>query len=158
RLGIPVDIAVLQADLQYAQEHCEVWSTLRCLEAFAELALDKSETDECMAYADQLLALATRGELREVMGQAHRLRGLAFLAAQAYKSARKALTQALTLAEQIGRVRLAWECHQALARVAAAVGDGRGQNEQLARAHALADQIMENLRGMGLTLNLNADQ
>ncbi|NDP40221.1 MAG: AAA family ATPase [Rhodoferax sp.] len=158
RLGIPIDRAALQAALQYSQDHSEVWSTLHCLEAFAELALVNGDTEGCVSYADQLLALASRGELRELMGQAHRLRGLAWLAAHVYESARKELTLALTLAEQIGRVRLAWECHRALARVAAALGDGRGQNDRQARARALVDQIAENLRGSGLTSNFGADQ
>ncbi len=157
RLGIPIDRAALQAALQYSQDHSEVWSALRCLEAFAELALANGDTDGCVTYADQLLALASRGELRELMGQAHRLHGLAWLAVNAYESARKELTLALTLAEQIGRIRLAWECHRALARVAAALGDGRGQNDRQARARALVDQIAENLGGSGLMFNLGVD-
>ncbi len=158
RLGLPVDRAALQAALQYSQDHSEVWSTLRCLEAFAELALVNGDTDECVSYADQLLALAARGELRELMGQAHRLRGLAWLAAQAYESARKELMLALTLAEQIGRIRLAWACHRALASVAAALGDEPGQNDRQARARALADQMTGGLAGSGLTANFGADQ
>lgn len=153
RLDMPVDRAALQADLQYAQAHSEVWSTLRCLEAFAELALVDGNADGCIAHANQLLALASRCDLRELMGQAHRLRGLAWFAVHAYESARDELMLALTLAKQIGRVRLAWDCHRVLAQVAAALGDGDDQNDQ--QAHQLADQIVENLRGTGLTSNLD---
>jgi len=154
RLGMDIDRAALQAALQYAQDHSEVWSTLRCLEAFAELMLVDGNTDECVNYADQLLALASHGELRELMGQAHRLRGLAWFAAHAYESACKALTQGLMLAQQIGRVRLALDCHLALARVAAARGDGGDQNDRQARA--LVDQMLKNLRGSELISNLEA--
>jgi tetratricopeptide (TPR) repeat protein len=151
RLGLPVDQAALQAALQYAQEHSEAWLTLRCLEALAELALARGDGAGCITHADQLLALAARGGLRELMGQAHRLRGLAQLAGNAYEAARRELTLALTLAEQIGRIRLAWDCQLALARTAAALGDAQGRDHQLARARALADQMAGSLAGSGLT-------
>jgi len=104
--------------------------TLRCLEVLAELALANGDVDGCITHADQLLALATRGDMRALVGQAHRLRGLAWLAVNAFESAQNELTLAVTLAEQTGRGRLAWECHGALARVAAALGDGAGKKQQ----------------------------
>jgi tetratricopeptide (TPR) repeat protein/transcriptional regulator with XRE-family HTH domain len=156
QLGAPVDLAALRAALKYSQDHSEVWSALRCLEALAEAALVRADSDECVIYADQLLALASRSGLREQMGQAHRLRGLACLTAHSHESACEELTLALTLAQQVGRVRLAWDCHRALARVALAVGDRSSQNDQQARA--LVDQIVENLRGSGLTCNLETEQ
>lgn len=158
RLGIPCDRVALQAAWQHAQDHGEAWLALRCLEAFAELALATGDADECITYSDQLLALASRGDLRELIGQARRLRGLAWLAARAHESARTELTLALTLAEQIGCVRLTWECHRALARVAAALGDAAGKNDSEARARKLADQMTESLRGSGLISNLAAHQ
>lgn len=157
RLGIPCDQAALQAARQYAQDHSEAWLTLRCMEALAESALANGDADGCTAYADQLLALASRGDMRELIGQARRLRGLAWLAVNAYEAARKELTLAVTLAEQIGRVRLAWECHGALARAAAALGDERGKTDSEARTRELADQIAQNLRSSGVTFNLEAD-
>ena len=156
RLGIACDQAALQAARQYAQDHSEAWLTLRCMEALAEWALARGDADACMAYADQLLALASRGDMRELIGQAHRLRGLAWLAVNAYESARADLTLAVTLAEQIGRVRLAWECHGALARVAAALCDESGKTDSETRAGALADQIAHNLRSSGVNFNLQA--
>ena len=158
RLGIPGDQTALQAAQQYSQDHSEVWLTLRCTEALAESALANGDADGCITYADQLLSLAARGDMREMIGQAHRLRGLAWLSVNAYESARKELTLAVTLAQQIGRVRLVWECHRALARAAAALGDGSGENEQQARARELAARIVENLCGSGLTSNWEADQ
>ena len=158
RLGVPTDRAALLAAQQYTQDHSETWLTLRCLEALAELALASGDADGCFTQADQLLALAARGDLRELIGQAHRLRGLAWLAGKAYGSARDELTLAVTLAEQIGCVRLARECHSALARVAVALGDGSGENAQRASARVLAAQVAENLRGSGLISNLESDQ
>lgn len=154
RLGIAGDQAALQAAGQYAQDHSEAWLTLRCLEALAEWALANGDAEGCITQADQLLALASRGDLRELTGQAHRLRGLAWLALNAHEAARKELTLGLSLAEQIGRVRLAWECLRALARVATALGDGSGENNSEVRAHALAARIAESLRGSGLTSSL----
>ena len=158
RLGIACDLAALQAAQRYAQDHSEAWLTLRCLEALAESALKNGDAHGCIRYADQFLSLASRGDMREMIGQAHRLRGLAWLDANAYEAARKELTLAVTLAEQIGRVRLAWECYCALARVAAALGDGSGKSDSEARARELHCQIAQNLRGSGLTSNLAADQ
>ena len=80
RLGLPRNQAALQSALQYAQEHNEVWMTVRCLEVLAELALSNGYAQACITYADQLLSLASHGEMREMMGQAHRLRGMANVA------------------------------------------------------------------------------
>ena len=156
RSGVPVDLAALLGALRYAQDHSETWLTLRCMEALAELALSNGDAQGCITYADELLVLAASGDIQELIGQAHRLRGLACLAVDTYAPARKELTQSLALAEQIGRVRLAWDCHLALARVAAALGDANSEHDQLASASALAARIAENLRGSGLTSNLEA--
>ena len=158
RLGNQIDRAALLTAAQYSQDHSEAWLTLRCLEALAESALANGDADGCITYADQLLALAARGDMRELIGQAHRLRGLAWLAVNAHESARTELALGLRLAEQIGRVRLAWQCHRALARAAAALGDEIGKNNSEARARALADQMVDSLHGSGLTASLEVDQ
>ena len=158
RLGTPCDQAALQAALQYAQDHSEVWLTLRCLEALAESAWANGDAPGCTDYADQLLALASRGDLRELIGAAHRLRGLAHHMLGAYESARQTLTLALTLAEQIGRIRLAWSCQRALAGVAAALKDEGAHNESEGRARELADRMAERLGGSGLTFNRDSHQ
>ena len=80
RLGLPHNQAALLSALQYAQDHDEVWMSARCLEVLAELALAKGDVQACIAYADRLLSLASRGEMREMMGQAQRLRGMANVA------------------------------------------------------------------------------
>lgn len=158
RLGMACDQSALQAAWRYAQDHQEVWMTLRCLEALAESALARGDTHGCTTYADQLLALASRGDLRELMGAAHRLRGLARLTDHACESARQALTLAVTLAEDIGRIRLAWACHRALARVAAALGDQMAHNDSEGRARELADRMVQGLGGSGLTVSLETGQ
>jgi tetratricopeptide (TPR) repeat protein len=152
RLGRPCDRAALLAAQQYAQDYSEAWLSLRCLEALAELALASGDAHGCIVHADALLALASHGDLRELAGQAHRLRGLARLAILAHEPAREALLLALELAEQIGSVRLAWACHRALAQVAAALGDGGGQNASEARARSLAEQMGGSLAGSGLVM------
>ena len=156
RSGVPVGLAALQGALQYSQDHSETWLTLRCLQALAETALANGDADGCTRYADRLLALASSGNMRELIAQAHRLRGLACFAVDGYEPARKELIEALTLAQPIGKIRLAWDCHLALARVAAALGDANSEHDQLASASALAARIAENLRGSGLTSNLEA--
>ena len=153
RLGIPCDQAALQAAWQYAQDHSEVWLTLRCLEALAESALANADALGCITHADQLLVLASRGGLREMSGAAHRLRGLAHLILRAYESAREELTRAVTLADQIGRIRLAWACQLALAQVASALGDRGAHREREGRARELADRMAESLGGSGLTFH-----
>ncbi len=158
RLGTPCDQAALQAAWQYARDHSEVWLTVRCLEALAESALANSDAPGCITYADQLLALASRGDLRDMRGQAHRLRGLAHLLLRACEPARQALTLAVALAEQTGRIRLAWDCHRALARIAAAVGNDGARQEREGRARELAERMAAGVGGSGLTFNLDPDQ
>ena len=160
RLGTPADQTVLQAALQYVKDHSEGWLELRCLEALAESARASGQTQECIAHADQLASLATLtpgSGLREMLARAHRVRGLAWLTAGHHESARQELTLALTLAEQIDQIRLAWECHRALASLAGERGDETRKSRHAARARGHADKITESLRGSGLTSNLDAD-
>ena len=156
RSGIPGDLAALLGALRYSQDHSEAWLSLRCMEALAETALASGDVDGCRRYADQLLALASKGNMRELIGQAQRLRGLAYLAVDAYPPARNELMQSLALAEQIGKIRLALDCHLALERVPAALGDANFERDQPVNVSALEAQIAENLRGSGLTSNLKA--
>ena len=157
RLGIPCDQTALQAAAQCSHEHSEAWLTLRCLEALAELALVNGDAHGCIVHADQLMALASGGDMRELVGQAHRLRGLAWLAVKAYEPARTELMRALTLAEQLGRIRLAWDCQIGLARLCAALGDAIGEKARRAIARGLVAQITEHLHGSGLACNLAVD-
>ena len=158
RLGVPCDLSRLQEALQYSQDYREGWLASRCMEALAESALADGDAQGCISHADQLLALASRGGMRALIGQAHGLRGRALLAVNSYQAARKELTQAVRLAKQLGRVRLAWECHRALAQVATALNDRGDESDQRASVCALAAQIAENLRGSGLMSHWEADQ
>ncbi len=158
RLGIPCDQAVLESAQQYAQEHSEGWLTLCCLDALAELALVEGDAQGCIKHARQLLALASRGNMRELIGRAHCLIGRAWLAGKAYEAAHKDLVEALGESKGIGQIPLAWECHRELARVAAALGDAGAEDHQRACADDLAARIALNLQGSGLTFNLTAVQ
>ncbi|WP_176491282.1 AAA family ATPase [Polaromonas sp. AET17H-212] len=158
RLGVPGDRATLQAARQYAQEHNEGWLTLRCLEALAELALVEGDAQAGIKHARELLALASRGGMRELTGRAHCLLGRAWLAGKAYAAARKDLVEALGEAKGIGQIPLAWKCHRALAQVAAALGDAGAEDHQRACADEIAARIALNLQGSRLTFNLTALQ
>ena len=158
RLGIACDLTALQAAAKYSHEHSEAWLTLRCLEALAELALVNGDAQGCIVHADQLMALASGGDMRELVGHAHRLRGLAWLAVKDYEPARTELMRALTLAEQLGRIRLEWECHLSLARIEVALGEGDNGSAHRASADGLAARIADSLRGSGLASNWEAHQ
>ena len=158
RLGVSGDRAMLQAARQYAQEHSEGWLTLGCLEALAELALFEGDARGGVKHARQLLAQASHGNMRELIGRAHCLLGRAWLASMAYEAARKDLLKALGEFQAIGQIPLAWTCHRALARVAAALGDAGAEDHQRACADEIAARITLNLQGSGLTFNLTALQ
>jgi tetratricopeptide (TPR) repeat protein len=154
RLGLAHDQAALLAAQQYTLEHREQWLSLRCLEALAEAALAQGDAKACIAYADQLLQLASVGGLQEMQALARYLRGLAALGKSACEAAHQELTLAVAQAEEIGQVRLALECHQALATLAAARGDAPAKAGHDNRVGTLADQMMESLNGSGLTADL----
>ena len=154
RLVVAHDNAALVAAYQYTDDHQERWMSLRCLEALAESALAQGDAAACVAYANQLSALASAGDLQEMQAQASYLRGKAALGGSAYESAHQELTLALSQAEKIGQIHLAWECHQALATVAAARGDAPAKAGHDSRARALADGMMQSLNGSGLTADL----
>ncbi len=158
RLGIQTDQTALQSARQYAQDHSEAWMTLRCLEALAESALAAHDPQACKLYAGQLLLLASPGGIREIAGQAHRLRGLASLALRDYGAAHEDLMAALTLADQIGHARLAWECHCALALTGSARSDKSSETSHLAHAQRLAETIAASRRGSGLLDSLDLAQ
>ena len=151
RSGLGCDRAALRTAEQYSQEHSEAWLALRCLEALAESSLAEDDAQGGLTHSGQLLALASRGDMRELIAQAHRLRGLAWLADGDHESAQTELMLALALAAQIGRPRLSWECHRALACSAAAAGDASDESAHEESARVLAARISENLQGSGLT-------
>ena len=88
----------------------------RCLEGLAELALARGDAAACLAFADELLALAEPAGLRELAAQARRWRGEALLAKRQRAAAEQELQRAAAVADEIGRVRLASDAREALAR------------------------------------------
>ena len=143
RSGVPVDRDSLHQAQRDAQEKSEAWLTLRCMEALAESALVSGDAQQCIEHADQLLALARTGDMREQMGRACLLRGLARLAARDDASAVSDLTQAVQLAQQIGHLHLERDCHLALDRLDAVLSKGNGDEARRARTSTLYAQIAE---------------
>ena len=145
RSGVPFDRGFLQQAQRDAQQKNEAWLTLRCMEALAESALVSGDGQQCIEHVDQLMALARAGDMREQMGRACRLRGLARLATGDDESAVSDLTQAVKIAQQIGHLRLERDCHLALDRVGAAFGkgngDGDGDEVRRARVSTLSAQL-----------------
>lgn len=150
RAGHGFDAAVLLSARQYCAEHQENWLALRCLDALAETAIARDDARGCLAHAEELLALAGRGDMRELMARGHRWRGIARLALGEHESAHGDMAQALKLAEGIGHVRLQLDCHQALARAAAAAGAPGDESAHRASVGALQERISLGLRGSGL--------
>ena len=125
RCGLLVDCAGLEAALAEAQDHREGWLSVGCLEALAELALERGDALSARQHAENLLALARAGSLRELQVRAGRQLGLAWLALASCDTADAVLREALALAQQIGHARLALECHAALTQARAARGDAK---------------------------------
>ena len=125
RCGLQVDGAGLEAALSEAQRHREGWLTVGCLEALAELALERGDALVAQQHAENLLAMARAGSLRELQARAGRQLGLAWLALASCDAADAVLREALALAQRIGHARLALECQAALTQVSAACGDAR---------------------------------
>ncbi|MEJ7669926.1 MAG: hypothetical protein WKH97_14590 [Casimicrobiaceae bacterium] len=148
--------AELEQALSYAQARREGWFSTRCLEGLAEISLARGNTGQCLAYADELLRLAKGGKLREMMARAHRWRGEAFLADKAYGPAASELYCAAELSAQLGRLRLAWDVHCALARLCGGGGRPHEANNHQLKAQEIAARIASNLRGSDLKAALPA--
>jgi hypothetical protein len=67
-----------------------------------------------LEFANELLSLVEPAGLRELAAQARRWRGEALVAQKKLSLAREELRQALSVAEEIGRVRLAADLRSAL--------------------------------------------
>ncbi|MBA3775825.1 MAG: tetratricopeptide repeat protein, partial [Betaproteobacteria bacterium] len=148
--------AELEQALSFAQARREGWFSTRCLEGLAEISLARGNTGQCLAYADELLRLAKGGKLREMMARAHRWRGEAFLADKAYGPAASELYCAAELSAQLGRLRLAWDVHCALARLCGGGGRPHEANNHQLKAQEIAARIASNLRGSDLKAALPA--
>ena len=119
RLG-RVDVGpLLESARQHARVNREGTQLVRCLEGLAELALAQGDATTCLRYAEELLALAQRGGLREVAAHARRLRGEGLARRGELEAAVESLSAAAASAEQIGRVRLARDANAALFEITA---------------------------------------
>ena len=63
--------------LQAARQRHEAWLVPRCLEALAEAALAEGDRPAALAHADELQALAARGQMGDAAETARRLQQLA---------------------------------------------------------------------------------
>jgi tetratricopeptide (TPR) repeat protein len=143
RLG-RLDVGPLLEDaLQGARENRERTQLVRCLEGLAELALARGDAAASLRFSDELLSLAQRGELKELAAYGRRWRGAALAASGDRAAAAAELRLAAAAADQIGRVRLAFDAALALAKLDPAGGHG-------ARAEALAARIRDNVAGSEL--------
>jgi tetratricopeptide (TPR) repeat protein len=138
---------MLEEAARYARENSERVQMVRCLEGLAELALRRGDADGCRARAAELLSLAEIAGMKEFAAQARRWQGEALAASGSRDAACAQLALAAATAEEVGRVRLAWDALAALARI----GGGAAPR---ARADALAACIAASLEGSGLAARL----
>jgi len=145
RLGQKDVGPVLERVLEQSRRTSERYLMVRCLDGLAEIALAAGDADGCLAFGDELLAIAEPNGLRELEAVARRWRGEAWLANKAYAQAQPELTRAATLAQDVGRVRLQMNAHAGLARVHEAQDQAPKARRHRAEAHAIADAIDKSL-------------
>ena len=133
----------LEGSLRYARENCERSQMVRCLEGLTELALIRGDAEGCLALAAELLSHAKTAGLKELAAQARRWRGEALAATGKHEAATEQLSRAAATAEELGRVRLAWDATTALARIDRSAVHRAG-------ADALAAKIRNSLEGCDL--------
>jgi hypothetical protein len=112
------------------------------LAGLAELAVARGEADAALAHARDLAALAEAGGLREMAAEAARWRGQA-LALAGDQAAEAALAEAMAQAQALGRVRLIWDVHAALAGVYEAKGQAERASQHRAAARRLRAEALE---------------
>jgi len=140
--------------LDIALSRGQEFHATRCLEGLAELHIALGEPEAAMRSADQLLALADERDMGEMRAAAHRWRGMARLLLGDYNAADSELQIALRLAEAVGRLRLVWDIHDALARGCRMLGDDARAAEHEAAVQAIVNQIAANLKSDDLRLGL----
>ena len=127
---------------------------VRCLDALAEIALAAGDANRCRAYGDELLAIAETNGLRELEAVARRWRSEALLAEKNYVGAQAELSNAASLAEAIGRVRLQMDVEAALSRLFEVQGQSEVAQGHGAKARAIAETIEKSLASSGLEARL----
>ena len=150
RLGQKDVAPALQATLEQTRRSSERYLMVRCIDGLAEIALAAGDAGRCRAYGDDLLAIAEANGLRELEAGAHRWRGEALLAQNAYLEAQAELSRAAALAEDIGRVRLQMDAEAALGRLFGAQGQSDAAQRHGARARAIAEAVEKSLVSSGL--------
>lgn len=146
----------LLSALEIARNRRQEFHALRVLEALAEFGIAQSDSAYAQKYADELLALAEARGLSEMIAQARRWRGEAFMLDQCLDEAYDELTQAAATASQIGRIRLVSDIHRALARCAETMGrvDSAKHHNKIARESI--KRMAESLDAEELRLGLMA--
>jgi len=129
----------LSGTLRRARDNDERSQMVRCLDGLAELSLRRSDLDACAAQAEEMLALADGAGLKELAARGHRWRGEALAALGKHDAAVEQLALAAEAAETIGRVRLARDATEALAKVS-------GDVAHRTRASGLAARIAVSAR------------
>lgn len=128
---------------------------LRAVEGLAECALAEGNTADALHFAGTLLERAAGEGMRELEAAARRQRAAAFAQQGRDDAAREEYLAALALAEEVGRVRLQWEVHAALAGLRGGA-DGARRLAHAAAARALMMQAAAHLREGALRAGLLA--
>lgn len=146
-LGVQRD---LERALAVARENSERHSEARCLEALAEFQFRRGDSSACAGAAGELLALAEPNGLREFSVIALRWQAEAWMEDGRHDAAREALGRAAELSERIGRLRLSWDVHRSLARLARRTGSRPEEHQHLTAAQDIAARIERDLSGSEL--------
>lgn len=150
RLGQKDLVPALQSTLEQSRQNSERYMVIRCLEGLSEIALAEVGANRCLAYCDELLAIAGLNGLRELEAVARRWRGEALLEEKDYAAAQVELFRATALAEEIGRVRLQRDTEAVLARLFSESGQRKAAQQHGDKARAITDAIMKSLVSSGL--------
>jgi tetratricopeptide (TPR) repeat protein len=131
--------------LDITSKRGQEFHAVRCLEGLAELSIAQGKYQLALNYADQLAALAEPRDMREMLAQAFRWRGEALLAERDIPGAEAEFNRALELATWVGRVRLLWDIHSALAACRRVVGDFDAARHHDSCAHDILARITDGL-------------
>lgn len=140
--------------LNVAQRNKSLFHAVRCLEGLAEFAVTRGHYETAFDRANQLLEIAEAGHMQEMKAQAHRWRGEAWLAQANFTQAHTELCHALEMAQNIGRVRLIWDCHAAIEKLYEAQGQPHLAAYHQAQIQDIVAQIANNLKSEDLRVGL----
>ena len=115
---------------------------IRALEGLAELGIANGDADQALRYADDLLSRAEADLLNEMIAQARRWRAEAFMLTGELDRAETELIDALSRADDVGRLRLLWEVHDALHRLYTM----QGRTDEAAQSQEAIREIVADIR------------